>query len=84
MKKNLLNFKKFESSSDEFSILLKKYSMSHAKIDHEDLEFLKSLNLTEDQYIKLSRVFINYGDECYLEGKDNGSYPDPYEETMDY
>lgn len=35
----------------------------------EPIEFLKSLNLTDDQYSKLSEILEEYGTEKYSEGE---------------
>ena len=35
----------------------------------EPIEFLKSLNLTDDQYSKLSEIIEEYGTERYSEGE---------------
>lgn len=47
------------------------YFLNYIKNSKENIDFLKSLNLTKEQYIKLSEIFEDYGDEKYQDGCTN-------------
>ena len=56
--------KKFEISVEDRFYFLR--DLPYVK---EPIEFLKSLNLTDEQYSKLSEIIEEYGSEKYSEGE---------------
>jgi len=46
--------------------------------DEKDIEFLKSLKLTDEQNANLSRLIENYGQDKYSEGYTDGCQNESY------
>ena len=51
-----------------------------SKSPKESIEFIKQLNLTQDQYSKLAEIMEDYARERYYDGRQDGvsSMQDPY------
>ena len=54
---------------NEISVEDRFYFLRDLQYVKEPIEFLKSLNLTDDQYSKLSEIIDEYGTERYSEGE---------------
>lgn len=53
----------------EISVEDRFYFLKDLSYVKEPIKFLKSLNLTDDQYSKLSEIIDEYGTERYREGE---------------
>ena len=76
--KTIKKFENFEEIKDITSTFYFLYNVKG--YSNKEFEFLKSLNLTDEQYSKLSEMFSDYGDYKYEDGIWAGQYSmrDPY------
>jgi len=60
----------FENDLETTFYFLNSVSLSSSPVEY--INFLKSLNLTSEQYVKIAEIMENFGSERYEDGKQDG------------
>jgi hypothetical protein len=82
--KRLFEWDEFEDEQDDVDLTMFTDLTSYPALKkYKPIEFLRSLNLTKEQYKKLADIFIDvYGYERWEEGNDRG-YQQGYESASE-